>query len=216
MKDRTFLKSILFSILIHIIGISLFSISLPLPLKKRKPVEIIQYPSFTKKTSEKVVLKEIESIGTENVRVFQNVVPVNISNRDIIGEKEYVSKVNFKIDIEPTKFEISLPEIPLTQVYAEIKREEEIIEGPAGSRKIVYKEKIEYPFWAQKKGIEGKVKIKFWVNPEGKIIDTEIFSSSGYPEIDLYAEENFKKWVFDIAKSDKNVWGIITIIFKLK
>lgn len=217
MKDRTFLKAILFSLFIHILGISLFSIFLPMPLKKRKPIEMIPYPIETKKISEKIVFKEAkEYIGTEKIRMPQNFTPVSISNRDILGEKEYVSKVNFRMDIETSKFEMSLPKIPLTEVYGEIKKEEELIEGPAGSRKIVYKEKIEYPFWAQKRGIEGKVKIKFWVNPEGKIINTEIFSSSGYPEIDLYAEENFKKWLFDTAKSDKNVWGIITIVFKLK
>ncbi len=217
-KNIIFFRAIFISLFIHILGISLFSIFLPLPLKQRKPIEIIFYPAIeTKKISENINLisrKIKENIGTEKTLIQQNIPPINISTEDIIGEKEYLSKTDVRIDIVDVRFEPTLPFLPFSKIQEGFK--DEFIEGPAGKRKIIYKEKIEYPLWAQKKGIEGKIKIKFWVSPEGKIFNTEIFSSSGYPEIDLYAEENFKKWVFESADTDKNVWGIITIVFKLK
>jgi len=216
MREKIFLKAILISFFIHIFGISLFSIFLPLPLKRRKPLEVSLYPFQSKKISQNInISKKIkENIGNQKVPFIENIPPIKISTKDIIGEKGYVSKVNFKLNIEEVKFEPSLPVVNFSEIQQEFR--EELIEGPAGKRKIIYKEKIEYPLWAQKKGMEGKVKIKFWVSPEGKIYNTEIFSSSGYPEIDLYAEENFKKWVFEKVESEKNVWGIITITFKLR
>ncbi|MCM8772677.1 MAG: energy transducer TonB [Candidatus Omnitrophica bacterium] len=215
MKRKLFLKAIFFSFLLHITGISLFSILLPLPLKKRKMLEVFLYTNegVKKEYPKKTVLKEIkENLGTEKVESKKVIFPLNISTRDLIGEKEYVSKVDFKIDFEEINFNIVLPDL------SEFKEnlEEELIEGPAGERKIIYKEKIEYPIWAQKKGMEGKVRIKFWINPDGKIIETEIISSSGFPEIDIYAEGKFRKWIFNTVKSNKNVWGIITFNFKLK
>ena len=41
--------------------------------------------------------------------------------------------------------------------------------GPAASRSVLYSEFPPYPEWAQKKGIESKVKLKFWVEPDGTV-----------------------------------------------
>lgn len=216
MKSNTFIKSIFISFLLHILGLSLFSIFLPLPLKKRVPIEVIIYPELkTEKLSERKVLisKEVENkIGTYKIKPLKEIKDEKISPTELIGEKKYKSHVNISLDFE--KFDFKVPSLPQLNLKEEDKGE--IIEGPAGKRKLIYKEKIEYPIWAQKEGLEGKVKIKFWVNPEGKIFNTEIYSSSGYPEIDFYAEENFKKWIFEPVNTDKDVWGIITIVFKLK
>ncbi|MCM8803853.1 MAG: energy transducer TonB [Candidatus Omnitrophica bacterium] len=217
-RNNIFLKTFILSFLIHIIGISLFSIFLPLPMKKKKPIELFFYPMLeTKKFSPKdrLNLREIkENIGEEKISPIKEVSSINISSKDVIGEKEYVSQVNLQLDIEKSDFIINIPSFPTLNIQENIN--ENLIEGPAGQRKLIYKEKIEYPLWAQKKGIEGKVKIKFWVNPDGRIFDSEIYISSGNPELDFYAQEIFKKWLFEPINKDEIVWGIITIIFKLK
>ena len=164
----------------------------------------------------KFVSKKIEeNIGALKVKTEEEVPLIKITSKEIIGEKEYITPVKLNLDIEKTDFEINSLSVPVLNFSEDI-TSEELIEGPAGTRKIIYKEKIDYPLWAQEKGIEGKVKIKFWVNPEGKIYNTEILLSSGYPEIDFYAERKFKKWLFEPVSSEKDVWGIITLIFKLK
>ena len=229
MKNNIFVKSLLISFSIHLSGIFLFSIFLPVPQKRSRPIEVIFYNKLeTKKKGieENLIVKKVEeNIGKEKVSNINELKSENISTKDIVGEeKKEATSANLSLDIEKFEFKINLPALDTTEQNiteekkstGEKRTEGPIIEGPVGKRKIIYKEKIEYPLWAQKKGIEGEVKIKFWVNPEGKISDTEIFISSGFPEIDLYAEENFKKWIFEPAMSDKDVWGIITFIFKLK
>jgi len=221
MKNNLFIKSLLISFSIHLSGIFLFSIFLPLPPKKEKPIEVIIYNKLEtrkKEIKKNLIVKKIEkNIGKEKITPLNEVESEKLSLKDIIGEeKEHKTKANLDLDIEKYEFKIELPPPEIFEEKKEETGENPVIEGPVGKRKIIYKEKIEYPLWAQKKGVEGKVKIKFWVNPEGKIFDTEVYTSSGFPEIDFYAEENFKKWIFEPAITDKDVWGIITFIFKLK
>lgn len=217
--NHVLMKAFLISLFIHILGLSFFSIVLPLPFKKNKPIEIIINPSLeTKQIKEKpnLVSKKIEeNIGMQKVKLEKDVSSINISSKEIISEKEYITPVKVDLDIEKTEFEITSISFPVFN-FPQEHSSAELIEGPAGSRKIMYKEKIDYPLWAQQRGIEGKVKIKFWVNPEGKVFNTEISSSSGNPDIDFYAEKKFKNWLFEPVKSEKDVWGIITLIFKLK
>lgn len=233
-QNHTLLKSFFLSFLIHIIGISLFSIIFPIPVKKRFFVETILLPKVEGKKieqKEKIVSKKIEKKEiSEKIAVFKEFPSEKISDKQIYGistaEKipvkellsmaEYIPERVKRIENpEISDFEIKFPSIEFSEkISPEIS--EEKIEGPAGKRKIIYKEKIEYPLWAQKKGIEGKVKIKFWVDPDGKIVNTEIQFSSGEIKLDLYAEENFRKWLFEPVQTDKNVWGIITLNFKLK
>ncbi len=220
-KNNVFIKSLLLSFSIHLFGISFISIFLPPPPKKIKPIEVLIYNNFETKSMDigkNLIVKKIEKdLGKEKITIFNEAKSENIAPEISIGEeKKFEVQAKLELDIEKYEFKINLPP---SSTYEEQKGKEDetlIIEGPIGKRKIIYKEKIEYPLWAQKKGIEGKVKIKFWVNPEGRISETEIFMSSGFPEIDLYAEENFKRWIFEPAITDKDVWGIITFIFKLK
>ncbi|MCS7181435.1 MAG: energy transducer TonB [bacterium] len=217
--NSIFLKALLISFFIHIIGLSLFSIMVPLPLKKKNIIEVLILPSFQidKSTPKnRFVLKKIEeSIGTQKIEPLKELPIRNIVSEEFRGGEEIISKTKIDLDIEKEEIEPEMVEQPILSIPME-KISDEIIEGPIGTRKIIYKEKIEYPLWAQKKGIEGKIKIKFWVTPDGKVYNSEIFLSSGYPEIDIFAESKFKKWLFEPIKTDKEVWGIITFNFKLK
>lgn len=215
-----FLKAILASLFFHICGLSIFSIIVPFPLKRVKPIDVILYSSSeTKKIQKKDILiskKITENIGMQKIQPVQEIVSLNITSKEAISQEKYITPVKLDLDIEKTQeAEIESIALPILNIVKE-ESLNEFIEGPAGTRKILYKEKIDYPLSAQKKGIEGKVKIKFWVNPDGKISNTEIIFSSGSPEIDFYAERKFKNWLFESVQTEKEVWGIITLIFKLK
>jgi len=221
MKNNIFIKSLLISFSIHLFGVSLFSIFLPPLPKKNKPIEVLIYNNLGTKSKDiekNLIVKKIEKdLGKEKITTLNKAKSENIAPEITIGEeRKYEVQAKLDLDIEKYEFKINLPPSSTSEEQKRKEDETLIIDGPIGERKIIYKEKIEYPLWAQKKGIEGKVKIKFWVNPEGKIFSTEIYTSSGFPEIDFYAEENFQKWLFEPIITDKEVWGIITFIFKLK
>lgn len=219
MEKNLLSKTLLLSFFIHIIGISIFSIIFPLPSKKYKPVEVTFYPPSYRKDeiSKKIVVKKIEEKkGNIQIKEETKVDITRVLKETILGSEEKIKR-NFILDIPSEDIKIAfekISSIPSLKIE-KITDEEELIEGPAGRRKIIYKEKIDYPLWAQKIGIEGKVKIKFWINPEGKIIETEILQSSGYPELDLYSIEKFKNWLFETAETKENTWGMITFFFKL-
>ncbi|MCM8766882.1 MAG: energy transducer TonB [Candidatus Omnitrophica bacterium] len=215
-----FLKAFFVSLFLHFFGLSIFSIILPSSLKRAKPIEILIYPSSeTKKTQKRDILiskKITENIGIQKVQSEKDLSSLNITSKEAVSQEQYITPIKLELDIEKVeKFEINTLPIPILDI-GQGSSSEVTIEGPAGTRKILYKEKIDYPLLAQKKGIEGKVKIKFWVNPDGKVSNTEIIFSSGNPDIDFYAETKFRNWLFEPAKTDKDVWGIITLIFKLK
>lgn len=92
------------------------------------------------------------------------------------------------------------------------------IGGPAATRGILYFEYPTYPEWAEKKGIESRVKLKFWVSPDG-YVDEVIVEQRGYLQLDNLAVQALKKWRFEpLSGSARQArqWGTIEIIFKLQ
>ena len=59
------------------------------------------------------------------------------------------------------------------------------------------------------------IRIKFWVNKEGKIIETNILVSSGFPALDIFVKDALIKWLFKPIDENEPVWGIITFKFRL-
>lgn len=90
--------------------------------------------------------------------------------------------------------------------------------GPAAKRRVLYFECPTYPEWAEKKGIESRVKLKFWVSPDGDV-DEVVVEQRGYLQLDNLAVQSFKKWRFEpLSPQAKQVrqWGTIEMIFKLQ
>jgi len=144
---------------------------------------------------------------------------VKISEEKFTGFPEFIPTTKITSEFEIPQFQVKFPPLPsiIQQTQSEIRtKSNEIIEGPIGERKLIYKEPIEYPDWAEKNGIEGNIKIKFWVKADGKISETEIITSSGYPELDVYTMNKFMKYLFQPINKNEDVWGIITFIFRLK
>jgi len=88
------------------------------------------------------------------------------------------------------------------------------VEGPAGGRRILYFEYPSYPEWAEKKGIQAKIELKFWVSEEGYVEDV-IVVKKGYIQLDNLAVQALKKWRFEPVKG-KRQWGIWKPKFELK
>ncbi|MBN2407844.1 MAG: TonB family protein [Elusimicrobia bacterium] len=92
------------------------------------------------------------------------------------------------------------------------------ISGPAAQRQLLRDPRVEYPEWAKEKGIEGEVKVKFWVAPEGFVTKVEVEKTSGFPDFDSRAIESVRKYLFaPLGKNEeqKEQWGERLIIYSL-
>jgi len=93
------------------------------------------------------------------------------------------------------------------------------ITGPVSRRTLIRSVMPRYPAWAEEKGVEGKVELKFWVSPDGMVTSVELVSTSGYPDLDSRAMEAVKKYLFSPLGKDEEKeeqWGTITIKYTLK
>jgi len=94
------------------------------------------------------------------------------------------------------------------------------LSGPLSGRKILRSFAPEYPEWARRKGIEGRVDLHLTVNPNGFVKDNVwVERTSGQTGLDRVAIDAVKRWVFaplpsDVAQIEQ--WGIITIFFRLE
>ncbi|MCM8760417.1 MAG: TonB family protein [Candidatus Omnitrophica bacterium] len=215
------------SLLIHITGISLFSLIMPVSKREIMPVEVSLLPVGL---SPEKSLSEVRSISPEIPKSSPRKEKITIETRkEILRFSPYevagVTPILTPPEILSARFE--LPEVKIPEItpfnVAGSSSPEKIsaltdveIEGPAGGRKLIYREPVEYPVWARAKAMEGNIRIKFWVAPDGKIVLTNLITSSGYPELDFYTEQRFRRWVFESVRTDKQVWGLITFRFYLK
>jgi TonB family protein len=94
------------------------------------------------------------------------------------------------------------------------------IEGPLRNRKVIAHSIPTFPGWLQDTGvIEADVAIKFFVNPEGRVVDgrMRVDRSSGYGRLDRLAMQHLKSWRFEpLALATGDQWGIITFRFLLE
>jgi len=220
------LKTFTISLFIHILGISIFTIVFPIPLQKKPPIEVSLLPSSSDskiKIQTTDIVPNLPTIGTtsEKLEAFESNGSIKIEENLFLGSPDYTPLTKVPEKFEIPEFKINFPSLPSigntnSESSVIISKSKERIEGPAGGRELIYKEKIEYPSWAENNGIEGNVKIKFWVEPDGKIGKTEIITSSGYPELDLYTISKFRKYLFQPINTNEIVWGIITFVFRLQ
>lgn len=224
-KKNLLLRCFFASLLIYITGLSLFSLVLPAPKPESKPIEVSLLPASA--APEKIELAgsvptyEIPKVtlGNEKIALVREQKPIRMSTEEFAGSPQYVpiTKVSYKLSVP--EFEVKLPDIiSFTSLEKGIDQTSGNgdIEGPAGTRKLIYREQPDYPEWAKEKGIEGNVRIKFWVDPDGKVVLTDLLTSSGSPELDVYAEQVLRKYLFEPVNTDKEAWGIITFRFRLK
>ena len=97
--------------------------------------------------------------------------------------------------------------------------DELVISGPVSRRNLLRKIIPEYPQWAEDKGVEGEVRLKFWVSPDGTVASVEMETTSGYPDLDSRAMRAVRKYLFSPLGKDEEQemqWGTITIRYTLR
>ncbi|MCM8761901.1 MAG: TonB family protein [Candidatus Omnitrophica bacterium] len=225
-KNHLLPKAFIISLLIHITGISVFSLILPVSRREIRPLEVSLLPVST---APEKSFSEVRSISPEIPKSSPRKEKITIETRKEIlrfspDEIAGLSRAITPPEILSTRFElpeVKIPEITPFNLAGTASEKKSAfsdveIEGPAGERVLIYREPVEYPGWAIEKAMEGNIRIKFWVAPDGKIVLTNLITSSGYPELDLYTEQRFRKWVFESVRTDKQAWGLITFRFYLK
>lgn len=200
-ENRLLFKTFLISLTIHIGSISLFSLALPQAgIQKPIEVSILSLSDSQKETAS-----------------AETAPPAAISKAEAQGGKVSLPETKEAIKISPERLSESPTQSSSLQITKKLGLPDFFtpieIEGPIGERTLVHRETLEYPEWMQKKRVGGDVTIKFWVDPSGKIAITNLLSSSGSSELDMYAEQVFKKWLFEPSATDKQTWGIITFHF---
>jgi len=90
------------------------------------------------------------------------------------------------------------------------------IKGPLGRRRIERQVEPDYPGWAERQGIKGRVEVKCWVLPSGEVSEVEVWRTSGWPGLDECASRALMKWRFERIKEEEKQWGIVTFKFEYK
>jgi len=94
------------------------------------------------------------------------------------------------------------------------------ISGPIARRKILLSPAPPYPDWAQKWGVEARVRLRFVVLANGKVKDTiYVEETSGYSALDKLGIATLKEWLFEPLPEEipwQEQWGIVTFVFRLK
>jgi TonB family protein len=102
----------------------------------------------------------------------------------------------------------------------EVRKQALEISGPLKQRKIISTSAPAYPEWAKRKGVEAEVVLKFYVNPQGRVMpEIAVVRTSGYRELDVLGIEALKKWIFaPLANNEpqQDQWGAVTIRYILE
>ncbi len=91
------------------------------------------------------------------------------------------------------------------------------ISGPLAGRKILSAVLPRYPDWARAQGVQAEVTIRFFVSPEGFVLERMMLErTSGYKELDDLSMEALRQMRFvPLAGSQEDQWGSITFRFRL-
>ena len=71
------------------------------------------------------------------------------------------------------------------------------------NRKILKKVPVEYPQILKDRGIQGTVRLKVFIKPDGSVKDTELLG--GNPILAQSAQRSVKQWKFSPLNSDSNM-----------
>jgi len=144
-------------------------------------------------------------------------------NKDIINEDKIIPEEKRAVDLFPSS---SIEREPINESN-QAKQENtplDFTQSDFGSTHIIPPIVIssplpEYPENLRKRGIEGKVQLKVLISREGKVIEVEVYTSSGYQNFDQSAKQSIYQWQFKPAQSGdskRDSWVLIPIVFRLQ
>ena len=126
---------------------------------------------------------------------------------------------SFELEDELNKLDEALDELNLQNNENEYSKKEEngSIDGKSikweGSkgREVIYSTKINISDEFKKKGLKTSLKLRFTVFNNGLIAKVDVLESTGYTKLDQEIINQFKKWRFQEAKGEPDIFGIIEI-----
>lgn len=230
MIELNFKNSVILSTLLHIILLFL----LPNTWFQEEQadwveVSVTTFPSSQESIPEDWSQPEEESPGREILDRTEKPQEMSVPARDTdIGLPVESGSPSLE-DIDRERVSISPEEeedkvVPGREERSGIPRKEtgdqpgEVLEGPVSRRRVLRRVSPEYPSWAEERGAEGEVKLKFWVSPSGHVKNVEVVQTSGYPNLDSRAMEALRKYLFEPLGEDEeqeDQWGTIVIKYTL-
>jgi TonB family protein len=140
------------------------------------------------------------SIGTVNLSLERNK-PKKIQKKKTVISKKAVFQKNIDNKIETSEQDYKISKIPTIN----------------NSKVLGNRPSPHYPRRSIMLKQEGKVVLKALVGKQGKVLQVEIVSSSGFKLLDNSAQSAIKKWKFDIKeqKKTKMVWIKIPVEFMI-
>jgi TonB family protein len=238
MRDTEFQKSVVYSLIIHIIILLLVFYSFQHIFMTEQPllmkVSLIEEIPLGNNTG-------IKSKINPSVNHVKSITNKNISNKLVFKRGIIKTSIEKKVipspTINPEYFQnlykiapIGVSNHPATQVaiapmgigYTGIKgssKGKADIQGQLASRGIKKAVYPKYPLWAQKNGVEGTIVLKLTVFPNGSVKSIQIIQTSGYTKLDQLAYQALLQWEFDPLPPNViqiNQTGIITFSFNFK
>ena len=77
----------------------------------------------------------------------------------------------------------------------------------------------QYPSVARRRGYEGTVVLEVFVDREGRVVDLNLFQSSGHNVLDRAAMQAVRQWLFEPARRGEetvDMWVKVPLTFRLK
>lgn len=87
--------------------------------------------------------------------------------------------------------------------------------GQLATRGVVRRVLPDYPSWAERKWLEGDVRLRLWVNPQGEVIKVQAIGIPGTRGFEASARAALKQWRFSPIQGDEIQTGEITIYYRL-
>ena len=163
----------------------------------------------TSKTSD--IKKDISEEKNEKQKILQIKKPIqkNNFNKVSLKRESYTKSKTNKLGSEENKKNIkdfSVDNQTVNNKGLSDKKKSEKISEEKELSKANYKigsinnPHPPYPLIARKKGLEGKVTLKVFVNSDGSVKNVVVGKSSGHKILDNVSKETIEKWIFIPAK----------------
>jgi len=226
MSNALFIMAVCLSLWWHFIVFSLFTLK---PISKNTFIRY--YPKVTFLGSIISQTGQGFQIGVEGESALGNIPSINLplqgkalESIKILARKSlYLKSISKKkITFEQDQTLFSKPKIQslssaiLSRKYL-YQSLEELKQATREPPTFEIPHHISYPDWAQKRGVEGELKLLFRVTPEGWVDHVEIDRFSSYPKLDMLGVNEVYQWRFRAVQEQqsKNTWGSVVVKFVL-
>lgn len=184
------------------------SISVLKSISKKRPVDL-PIAEKIEEIVEKPIVEELNVVVTQAEIINKIIVPEPILKKKVEHVEEAIKEI----------FEETEPIVEMKQIVKETVVSEESLGAVTEAKPLGYINPApSYPSIAKRRGWEGTVWLKVWVNARGYVDKVEIEESSGYSSLDRSAVKTVDQWQFKPAERNRvkiSSQLIVPIEFKL-